>query len=196
VTADLSFRPARRSDASDIALLTNVATHGLTADVWALEQEAAGTYSPIEVGRLHVLREGDDLNWRHATIAESGGEIVGLLLGFREPDTYGPLPAELPAFAVPFMELRREMPGAWYVSMIGVHRSWRNQGIGFQLMKLAQAKQHETEARGLSLIVEDINTAARRLYERCGLTVRAKRPMVPFPGGGPNGEDWLLMARD
>jgi ribosomal protein S18 acetylase RimI-like enzyme len=195
VSTAVTFRAATPSDATDVALLTNIATHGLTAVIWASEEGAAGTYNPIEVGRQHVLRDGDDLSWRHATIAASSEEVVGLLLGFRdEPRAF---PADLPAFAVPFFEMRREAPGAWYISMISVYAPWRHRGIGFQLMEIAQAKRLESAANGLSLIVEDVNIPAQRFYERCGFTVRTKRPMVPFPGGGPDGVlDWLLMVKD
>ena len=60
----------------------------------------------------------------------------------------------------------------------------------------AETKAAETGARGLALISEDVNTGAVRLYERRGFRVRAKRKMVRFPGGGPKGEDWLLMVKD
>jgi ribosomal protein S18 acetylase RimI-like enzyme len=194
--AEVSLRPARPSDASDVALLINIATHGLIAQVWGREEGAAESYNPIEMGRLHVLRDGDDLSWRNATLAESEGEIAGLLLGYREADPPKPPPPNLPEFGRPFNELRTTMPGAWYVSMISVHLRWRGRGIGARLMEVAETKRVETKARGMSLIVEDINTRARRLYERFGFSVRGKRPMIPFPDGGPNGEDWLLMAKD
>lgn len=193
---EVAFRAARPSDASDVALLINIATHGLTSEIWGREERAKETYSPIEIGRLYVLKDEDDFSWRYATLAESEGEVAGLLLGYRDADPPEPIPADLPGFARPFNELRAERPGAWYISMISVHLRWRGRGIGGRLMKLADEKRAETNARGLSLIVEDVNTTAERLYERSGFSVRAKRPMVRFPGGGPNGEDWLLMAKD
>ncbi len=157
---------------------------------------AAETYSPIEVGRLAVLEDGDGLNWRRATMAEVDGEIVGLLLGGREPDVADPLPADLPAYLVPIYELGNLAPGCWYVSMLAVHARWRGHGVGQALLDEADRKRAETGARGLSLVVEDVNSGARALYERAGYSVRESRPMVRFPSGGPEGKDWLLMVKD
>ena len=45
-----TVRRANKADAGDVAILINVATHGLMADIWGRESGADGTYSPIEVG--------------------------------------------------------------------------------------------------------------------------------------------------
>lgn len=192
----IRLRPASISDTSDIAVLSNIASHGLLGDIWSRKEEATGTYSPIEVGRLSVLREGHELSWRNAIIAESDGEVAGMLLGNREPDLPAPAPADLPHFLEPLVTLRAEAPGTWFVNFLGVHIRWRNQGVGAQLLAAAEERRRETRAHGLSLTVEDVNVVARRVYEREGFSVRAKAPMVRFPGGGPKGEDWLLMVKD
>lgn len=196
MSTEVTFRPATKLDASDIALLTNVATHGLVSDLWGSGKDAVGTHSPIEAGRLSVLRDGDDFSWRNATMAESKGEIAGMLLGAREPDEAPAIPDDLPDFLLPFDELRAEVGlGTWYVSMLGVHVAWRGSGIGSKLLELADAKRVETGSRGLSLVVEDANAGARRLYERHGYAVRATRPIVKFPSGQPDGTEWLLMVK-
>src|SRR6185312_8272789 len=51
----VTTRPATRADASEIALLVNIAVHGGIAQGWAHAPEAQGTYDPIEVGRLEML---------------------------------------------------------------------------------------------------------------------------------------------
>lgn len=196
MTAAITIRPARKADASDIALLVNIAAHGGPADNWAREQDAAGTYNPIEVGRLQILREEGAFTWRNATMAESDGETVGLLLGYRESDRAAPVPADAPAFFRPLYELEAEAAGKWFISMLGVYVPWRNRGVGTHLLEAAERKAAETRASGLALISEDINAGARRLYERRGFSVRARRPTVPFPGGGPEGREWLLMVKE
>lgn len=193
---EITLRQARPSDAGEIALLINIATHGLISQGWARDEGAEQSYSPIEMGRLHVLKDEDELSWRNTTLAEGDGEVAGLLLGFREADLPQPAPPDLPDFVRPFNELRAEMPGAWYISMLSVHLRWRGHSIGARLMEAAEVKREATRARGMSLVVEDVNERARRLYEKFGFSVRGKRPMLPFPDGGPNGEDWLLMVKE
>jgi ribosomal protein S18 acetylase RimI-like enzyme len=190
------MRPATKADAAEIALLVNIATHGLVAEDGFTAKYSEGTYNPIEAVRLRVMNEYDAFYWRKATMAVSGEEVAGMLLGSRDPDEPPPMPAGLPDYIVPFFELAGEAPGAWYISMLAVHAPWRGKGLGRRLLDLAEEKRAETNGRGLSLIVEDINDGARRLYERHGFAVRATRPMIPFPNGQPKGKDWLLMVKD
>ncbi len=194
--SDISVRPARKSDASDIALLVNIAAHGGPARYWAADKDAEGTYDPIEIGRLRALAEDGSFTWRNATMAQSGDEIVGMLLGFREPEVAAPTPADASPSFVPLYELEAQAAGLWYINMLAVHFRWRRQGVGSRLLDVAERKRDETSARGLALITEDVNAGARRLYERRGFTVRSSRKMVRFPGGGPDGEDWLLMVKE
>lgn len=196
MTLAVTTRPATKADAAEIALLVNIATHGLVSDEWHHMQDASSTYSPMEVGRYDVLDDNGGFNWRKATIAQSGDEVVGMLLGSRDPDVPGPIPAEVPYYLVPIFELGNLAPGAWYISMLGVHVRWRGKGIGSKLLDVAEQKRRDTAARGLSLVVEDVNTGARELYERHGFSVRESRPMVRFPSGGPDGQDWLLMVKE
>jgi len=196
VTAAISIRPARKADASDIALLVNIAAHGGPADGWAHEQDATDTYNPIEVGRLQILREDGAFTWRNATMAESDGEIVGMLLGYREPDVAGTISPNAPPYLRPLYELEGEAAGMWFISMLGVYVPWRSKGVGSRLLDVAEQKARETAASGIALITEDINAGARRLYERRGYAVSAKRPMVRFPNGRPHGQDWLLMVKE
>jgi ribosomal protein S18 acetylase RimI-like enzyme len=196
VSTEISTRPALKSDASEIALLVNIAVHGGMARGWAHDENAEGTYDPIEVGRIEMLRDDTEFGWRSATIAEVEGEVVGMLLGYRKADAFEPVPSRVTGFMRPIEELEAEANGAWFISMVGVHVQWRGKGVGSQLLEVAEIKREETAASGVALIVEDENEGARRLYVRHGYSVRTSRPMVSYPGQGPGGRDWLLMVKD
>jgi ribosomal protein S18 acetylase RimI-like enzyme len=189
-------RPARKSDASEIALLVNIAVHGGIARGWAADEAAVGTYDPIEVGRRDMMKDDTEFGWRSATMAEVDGEVVGMLLGYRKPDAFEPVPAKVTGFMRPIEELEAEANGRWFISMLGVHKDWRGRGVGSALLGVADTKRTETGASGLALIVEDANAGARRLYERQGYAVGARRKMVKFAGSGAAGEDWLLMVKE
>jgi ribosomal protein S18 acetylase RimI-like enzyme len=196
LNTDISVRAARKSDASEIALLVNIAVHGGIARGWAADEAAAGTYDPIEVGRREMLRDDTEFGWRSATMAEVDGEVVGMLLGYRKPDAFEPVPDNVTGFMRPIEELEAEAHGRWFVSMLGVHVDWRGRGVGSELLGVADAKRAETGAAGLALIVEDANEGAVRLYARQGYAVGSRRKMVMFPGGGRAGGDWLLMVKE
>lgn len=191
MTAEVTTRPARKSDASEIALLVNIAVHGGMARGWAGDMRAEGTYDPIEVGRLEMMRDDTEFGWRSATVAEADGEVAGMLLGYRKPDAFESVPANVTGFMRPIEELEAEANGHWFISMLGVHINWRSKGVGSALLDVAEIKRGETAANGTALIVEDGNEGARKLYERRGFAVRTSRPMVGYPGS-----DWLLMVKD
>jgi ribosomal protein S18 acetylase RimI-like enzyme len=193
----VTTRPARKSDASEIALLVNIAVHGGIARGWAQGPEAQGTYDPIEVGRLEMLREDTEFGWRSATMAEVDGEVAGMLLGYRKPDTYEAVPDEVTGFMRPIEELEAAANGNWFLSMLGVHRAWRGHGVGSALLEVAEGKRRATAAAGVALVVVDSNDGARRLYARRGYAVRKRRPVVQIPDGGePDGREWLLMVKE
>jgi ribosomal protein S18 acetylase RimI-like enzyme len=196
VTAEVTIRPATKADASEVALLVNIATHGGIRAGWEYDERAKDTYDPLEVGRLDMLDDETGLNWRNASMAESDGEIVGMLLGYPQPDEMEAFPADLESFLVPIVELEWLTAGQWFISMLGVHVPWRSHGVGGKLLALAEAKRAETDRRGLALIVEDHNERARALYERMGFAVSASRPMRRYPDGTQPGKDWLLMVKD
>lgn len=196
MTAEITIRPATKADASEVALLVNIATHGGIRGGWEYDERAKGTYDPLEVGRLDMMDETSELNWRNASMAEVDGEVVGMLLGYPEPDDMGPFPEDLMGFLVPIVELEWLAGGNWFISMLGVHVPWRSHGIGARLLALAEDKRAETGRRGLALIVEDRNSRARALYERMGFAVTASRPMRHYPDGTQPGKDWLLMVKE
>ena len=196
MTAPITIRPATKADASEVALLVNIATHGGIRGGWEYDERAKGTYDPLEVGRLDMMDETSELNWRNASMAEVDGEVAGMLLGYPEPDDMGRFPSNLMGFLVPIVELEWLAGGNWFVSMLGVHVPWRSHGVGGRLLALAEEKRAETQRRGLALIVEDKNSRARALYERMGFAVTASRPMRHYPDGTQPGKDWLLMVKE
>ena len=109
----IAVRPARKTDASEIALLTNIAVHGGLSQRWAADEAAGDTYDPVEIGRLTALADEAPFTWRNATMAESDGEVVGMLMGYRQPDEAEPLPDELPPFLLPINQLEAEAAGRW-----------------------------------------------------------------------------------
>lgn len=191
MTGTITTRPARKSDASEIALLVNIAVHGGMVRGWAGDHRALGTYDPIEVGRREMLRDDTAFGWRGVTIAEVDDEVTGMVLGYRKPDTFEPAPETVTGFMRPIEELEAASNGNWFISMLGVHVQWQGKGVGSALLDVAQIKRGETAANGLALIVEDGNDGARRLYERRGFGMRTSRPMVGRPS-----ENWLLMVKE
>ncbi len=78
----LTIRPARITDASDLAVLVDIAGEGAPNYMWGLL--AAPGQSTLEIGRERARREEGGFSYRNAIIAEINGEIAA------KPDRLSP----------------------------------------------------------------------------------------------------------
>lgn len=84
--------------------------------------------------------------------------------------------------------LSRVAQGAWLdVVYMGVVPSQRGRGVGELLLRRALVHCRRTGARRLTVVVDDRNAPARRLYERFGMRPLARRDAYWWRGGGTDG---------
>jgi ribosomal protein S18 acetylase RimI-like enzyme len=190
---DILLRPAAKSDAASLAVLVDIAGHGLPAFVW--ERMKAPGQSLIEYGRARARRDSGAFSYQNATIAESEGEIAGCLVDYRLDDPYniGNLDTVLEPLR-PLVNLEAKAPGSWYVNVLATFPEFRGRGIGTTLLAAAEERARTCHATMVSIIVAAENSDAARLYRRLGYRERARAPLVQFPGSVHRG-DWLLMAK-
>jgi ribosomal protein S18 acetylase RimI-like enzyme len=187
------YRVARPDDALPMAELVNMAGEGLPFYLWS----GMGTpdQSPWEVGQERARRETGGFSYRNTIVREEDGRVVASLVGYAldaqpQPTDYTAMP---PMF-VPLQQLEDRVPGTWYVNVLATYPDFRGNGYGSQLLSVAESIARYTAMRGLSIIVADTNTGARRLYERMGYREEAQRPMVKETWKHP-GENWVLLRK-
>jgi ribosomal protein S18 acetylase RimI-like enzyme len=190
---ELTFRPATKADASALAVLVDIAGEGLPAYLWSTLN--APGQSILEVGRERAAREEGGFSYRNAIVAEVGGEIAACLVGYRlnEPYDLGNL-EQIPELVRPLVLLEAKAPGSWYVNVLATFPEFRRQGIGMELLAIAEQKASESGVVALSVIVAGENERAARLYRRAGFAAAARAPLVPFPGYIHEG-DWILLMK-
>jgi ribosomal protein S18 acetylase RimI-like enzyme len=187
------FRPAVIEDADVLAELVNYAGEGLPLYLWTTLAEPGE--DAWDVGRRRAAREDGSFSYRNAVVIERAGQCAGALIGYEIPDAPEPIPQDMPAMFVPLQELENLAPGTWYVNVLAVRPRFRRAGLGTELLEMAQRTAEALDKRGLSVIVSDANTGARRLYERCGYRERAGRPMVKQAWEN-EGRHWVLLTKD
>ena len=86
----------------------------------------------------------------------------------------------LGSYAMAFFPRRSVQPVVPKVSLasIGVDRSTQQSGIGAALLRRFEEQAKRRNASVLGLSVESTNHAARRLYQRCGWTLRSEDRQV------------------
>jgi ribosomal protein S18 acetylase RimI-like enzyme len=189
---DVSFRRATLADAAALAELVHFAGEGLGLALWT--QLAGPGGDPWEIGRKRVRSETGGFSYRHALIAELAGKPAGALIGYPLGDDPEPIPATLPGLLIPLHELTNMAPATWYVHALAAYPEHRGRGLGTALLAEADRLAARAGTLGLSLIVSDTNTGARRLYERSGYREAARRRMVKDGWQHP-GIEWVLLRK-
>jgi ribosomal protein S18 acetylase RimI-like enzyme len=189
------LRPARSSDAADLACLVDSASRGLALWLWTRFRSPG--QSAIEVGRQRILTlTASPTYFATFTITEVGGAVVGALTGRLIPIPYARGDsADLPDPFAPLLELEAVASGSWYLNIIAVYPEFRGIGIGSMLLGRAEELARAAGASQISLIVEESNAGAHKLYLRHGFVEWARRRNVPFPGSTDEG-DLILLRKD
>jgi len=190
---DIYFRDATPDDAEALAQLINFAGEGLPLYLW--ERLAEPGENAWDVGCRRARREEGGFSYRNTVVAAIETTVVACLIGYPIPPQPEPINyQDMPAMFVPLQELENLAPDTWYVNVLAAFPAYRGRGIGTQLLEIAEETAAAAGHQGLSIIVSDANTSARRLYERCGYRYIAKRPMVKDQWRNP-GRDWLLLVK-
>lgn len=176
-----------------MAELVNIAGEGMPVHLWT--KIAAPGDSPWDIGQQRARRESGAFSYRNTVLSEHDGEVAAALIGY--PLAHDPEPvnyAELPKMFVPLQQLEDLVPGTWYVNVLATYPEYRGKGIGAGLLSIAEQLAADTGSSGLSIIVSDANTGARRLYERQGYEQQATLPMVKESWENA-GENWVLLEK-
>ena len=187
-------RWATPEDAPALARLVNFAGEGMPLYLWEkMGQES--NESAWEIGEQRAQRETGSFSYRNAVLREENGTVVACLMGYALPEELDPDRFDgMPPMFVPLQELEDRVPGTWYVNVLATLEEHRGKGYGKELLDIAEQLALVNGCNGLSLIVADANTGARRLYARNDYEELATRPMVKEDWDG-TGESWVLMKR-
>ena len=186
-------RYATKDDAPPMAELINIAGEGLPLYLWTNMAEPG--VSAWDIGQQRAQRESGGFSYRNTIVREKDGKVVAALMGYPLADS--PEPADLsgmPPMFVPLQELEDLVAGTWYVNVLAAYPEYRGRGYGSDLLAIAAQLAADTGRSGLSIIVSDENTGARRLYERHGYKEIATRPMIK-EGWENEGENWVLLEQ-
>lgn len=195
MTAPFTFRIAKPSDCSDLAVLTDMASRRLASFLWG--SEAAEGQSPFEVARDSIRTETDSpMYYENWHVAHRQDHILGGLNGHIIPPQSGHASqAKVPGVLKSLKELKAIAQGTWYLSSAAVFAEARGQGIGAAILAKAEGLARNAGCTRLTLIVGSFNAGAYRLYVRSGFEEWDRRDIMAFDGSDQTGS-WILMVKD
>ncbi|RLQ87882.1 GNAT family N-acetyltransferase [Notoacmeibacter ruber] len=190
----VTFRPARREDAADLAILADMAGHGLPQWFWRGAVEKEGFSSVVEVGRDRVRSDDHAMSWRKMQVAIVGDEVAGMILDYPLTDRNSDEDiAGCGAVIASLLLLENDLAPCWYINMLAVYRDFRGQGIGKKLIEGARRRALDADFDSIGLGVEDDNPALS-LYRRCGFETVARQSYHSFGGTKTSGEWYAMRA--
>ncbi|HXV31875.1 MAG TPA: N-acetyltransferase [Sinorhizobium sp.] len=190
MAAQAILRPAERSEAADLAILIDVASHGFATWLWYGGVLSGAAETAFEHGRNRLLQDSGLGTWRDAVVAVLEGEIVGISLSYGIDASVREIEPKHPVL-VPLLDLQRELVGHWFIDSLGVYKAYRGRGIGRELLahEIARAGQAP-----VSLITESHNEKAQALYKANGFKEMARVQAVPLFEDSRK-HDWVLFTR-
>jgi ribosomal protein S18 acetylase RimI-like enzyme len=185
---DVVFRSAVRADAREIARLFQISSEGASDYIWS--QLAEPGQELLDVGAIRYARDDVDFSYQNCLIAESDGEVVGMIHSYVMRHDPQAVPTTDPVLA-PYADM--EVPDTLYISSLALHEGYRNRGLGAQLLAHAQDRANRLGLKGLSLIDYAANTGARRFYERHGFSIIKTCRVTPHPMIRVTGDAYLML---
>lgn len=186
----MHIRPATAADCADLAILDDIAGHGLTSEAWARAAAEGKGASALEVGVESYLGQATPCNWRNARVASVDGRTAGMSVGYflpEETDFKGPFDAVFE----PVMALFKKAVGGWLLDALAVYSAFRGRGVARSLLddQLVLAGK-----RPIHIVCADDNAPALGLYRSRGFDVADRADFVHTATPRAT-KEWLLLER-
>lgn len=195
MNADIKIRRAVAQDVGDLAILDDIASHGLASWFWRVAPDREVSETPFEHGRQRLLATDCPFCYQNAHIAEFSGVTAGMAMGFLN-DKFRPHDPNSKSDLIvgPIVELYNQCEGMWFVDGLAVYHKFRGLGIASHLMAVQFDLANKSAASEISLVVENSNQPALGLYKSLGFSTIDQRPYVAF-NDQINTTHWQLMCR-
>lgn len=197
--SSLQFRQATEEDARHIAELIAISSDGVAVIEWQAEADKREDCSALDIGAQTYQQSAGNYSYNSCIVAELDHQVAGMLLTFPVPkdsparsDRIRPSAQDPNVFA-PYIYL--EEPDSWYVCGVALYPAYRGNGIGTQLMRIAEQQARERGYSRLSLVAFEQNSGSVNLYKRLGYEVVDQAAVIPHPLIPYTGHALLMLKR-
>lgn len=191
--SEIVLRPATRRDAADLAILDNIAGHGISNWFWQGAVNMGKAEDAYEWGRSRLANDTALYGWKNTVMAESDGEVVGCANGYIMPRSAPDDEKNNPLVFAPVFQLFALAENDWLLDCLSVYSHARNRGVAGKLLDDCFTRARKTKADHFNLVAEDSNQAALALYTSHGFSVQAQQPYIPFNSSSKT-QNWLLLS--
>lgn len=187
---EIFFRFAEPQDARDIAVLFDMANAGKIAEMWTPYAQEGETW--VDVAVRQILTPGTSISLSGTLVAVCGNRTVGMLMC----RNLSPDPVDFSKSTEDsrsFDELKDQVRGSFYLSIMAVYEEWRGYGVAKKLLDFAISAAYHVGSTTVSAIVHESNTKLLAHYAKRGMAVKSSRPAGKHPAYAPDSQ-WLLLT--
>lgn len=186
------LRAARDADAERIAELIVISGDSPPEFPWPPAESA----KPIVVlANRRAAKKAQGFAVRNSIIVEAGGEVAGVMLGFRVQENADAIrQGRLPAYLRPTSDVEAICPESFYVNTVALFPEFQGCGFGSVLLGGAMVKAGLLGCGSVTLEVSSCNERAQAVYCRHGF--KEAGYFRGTPGAAhPYEKDFVLMCR-
>jgi ribosomal protein S18 acetylase RimI-like enzyme len=189
---EISFRTARPADIAVLLELMMISSWGGIRAAW---ERVKGPRESWRDRGLAELADADcEIGYSRFVLAEVEGRIAGMALLNRIADTGNLRPHLEPPEQVGAVALIKQASMSIFVRELAVTEWMRGRGLGRSFLDVAGEIAAGQGLDRVTLIVNDSNAAAHRLYTTSGFRTVASRPSIGHPAFA-DGSMLLLMEK-
>lgn len=182
------FRYASPKDAEALVELVILASHGAAESYWA--EEAPPGLSARQYG---TQIQAERANRREWIIYDPGVGPVAGFHGFLKTKGDPTAAEETPLYA-PVLRLEARSVPSWMLQVFATQPDYRRQGLGRQMLSIAEAIAKSCSQSRITLVVGDGNALALPVYYAAGFEEISREAVHPEDIHAP-GAFWLLLSK-
>jgi ribosomal protein S18 acetylase RimI-like enzyme len=192
MSSPVTFRSAVAADIEQLIDLMLVSSWGGIRLAWERVRAADETWR--DRGRAEIADRDSEIGFSRFVVAETDSRLAAMVLLNLVGDTSRIDVGRAVDAEAGALRLIRQCQGSIFIREIATADWARGRGLGREMVELAEKVAATNGAARVTLIVNDANTAAERLYRRLGYQTIAEEASLGHPRF-PDGSRLLLMEK-
>jgi ribosomal protein S18 acetylase RimI-like enzyme len=190
--SEVTFRSGAASDVEALIDLMLISSWGGIRRAWERVKAPGETWR--DRGRLEIGEVDGEIGYGRFVVAETGGRLAGMILLNLVGDTARIDPRESAPEDQGALALIQLAHHSLFIREVATAEWARGKGLGRELMGIAERLAVSNAVRRTTLIVNDANGGAEKLYRSLGYTVCGEAPSLGHPHF-PDGSRLVLMEK-
>jgi ribosomal protein S18 acetylase RimI-like enzyme len=192
MSSPVTFRSAGPDDIEELVDLMLVSSWGGIRAAWDRARSPHQTWR--DRGRSELSDADGEIGYARFVVAETDGRLAGMVLLNMVGDTHRLSVNEAPPTERPALGLIREARNSLFIRELATAEWARGKGLATEMIELSERVAAGNAVERVTLIVNDANGPAEKLYLKLGYAGCAEAPSLGHPRF-PDGSRLILMEK-